>query len=795
MNPLSAWTYCRRQEARTALLLSLVILVTAGLYSTGALIWGVFVEPGRLAHLALSRFSMVTPQPDGSGAEPAVIAQIRSHPDVASVIPTVAIRIQLPGMISDEGFQFDLLGLTEKDTSYVLERFGAALREGRLPEPGKNGLLLSHDVAMMLDVKVGDIYDAVSSEFYLYMDAPLNPVSLQLVGIADSEVELGIVSLEFLRAHESYGQLPARFLVEAQEDHEATVDSFLRNEVQSSQTSVMTLSMLNERIVSEALPGLVMLMPVTLIVAIAFSLLVVVVNQLANAHRLSEFGLLHATGHSRRWLLARLTIETAVPAAIGWVLGIGLSWLILYAVKVNVLAPQGHDLDFVGWVPVAFVLPIPVAISVSSFISVGRTLSRLDPVAVVERGELSQEGNQERPTSASKSSPKPLAPTVFYGRHRRRAALMLSGMTVMILAVVLIVFALAVGADAQEPLLGYLSQAGLVRSLGSGYGLDPDIAARVKAHPAVARTVPVAPRYSMLSVYIPPFVTAEASPFGVYAEDMAYLVQLYGLELDRGRLPHSGTNEMVVSGIVAQNRDLEIGDVIGDPIHPAYPGAPPLPTEFVISGIFQPSAPESGSGWGFVSLEFLEGHQAFDVPDSPALIVVPKAGQKGLLDDWLESELTAAGASVSTYRQQLARIRHKAHQDMLAMALVESVIAIVAAMGLAVLNHIFIAQRGPEFGVLHALGYARRQLVGRVFRETGLALVAAWGLSGTMVLVGMLVLRLGLFEPRGLTFSLFHPTPWLYTLPIPVIVLALTTGTTARTLSRLDAVATIERRP
>jgi hypothetical protein len=60
--------------------------------------------------------------------------------------------------------------------------------------------------------------------------------------------------------------------------------------------------------------------------------------------------------------------------------------------------------------------------------------------------------------------------------------------------------------------------------------------------------------------------------------------------------------------------------------------------------------------------------------------------------------------------------------------------------------------------------------------------------------MGMLLMRQAVFLPLGLTFDLFTITPWLYTLPIPVAVLAVTTGTTARTLSKLDAVSVVERR-
>lgn len=793
MNPLSTWTYYRRHKRHATLLLSLSIVVTIGLYSMVALVWGVFVEPPRLAHMALSEFSMVTPQSDESGPDPAVLAQMRANPDVAKVIPTTVIRIQIPGMMG-ESFQFDLLGLSGEDVPYILDRFDATLKNGHLLEPGTNELLLSQDVATMLGVEVGEPYDAISSEFYRNIDTRLEPTTFDVVGVLESDIELGVVSLEFLNDHEQYHKFPARFLVVAHEGRETAVDDFVRSDIQTRQTSVMTLTMLNERILNEALPGLVMLLPVNLLVAIAFSLVIVVVNRMANARRLPEFGILHATGRSRNWLIRRLTLETTTLALMGWALGVGIAWVVLYVLKATFFASRGHDLSYIAWLPMVFALLVPAAIAGFTFLSVRRALKRLDPVAIVERRELSQEGDQKRERTVSKSSPKPLAPATFYKRHRRRAVLLISGMSAMILAVVLFIFALAVGADAQESFLGYLSRVSIVRS-PVHQGLDPAIVARVKAHPAVERAIPVAPRSNMLSVTIPPFAGAEASPFGVYAEDMAYLVELCGLELKEGRLPRPGTHEMVIPEALARNRDLKIGDVIGDPDHPAYPGAPSLDTEFVISGIFdRPTAPEDGSGWGFVSLEFLETYEPFPIPDVLPLMVVPKAGQKSALDDWLENELAGVDTSVLTYRQQVSRIQNKARQDMLSMALLEGIIAVVAAVGLAVLNYVFTSQRHSEFGVLHAVGYGRRQLVRRVLGETAFTTGIAWGLTAILCLAATLGLRFGVFAPLGLTFNLFNLTPWLYTLPIPIAVLAVTTGTIARTLSKLDPVSIIERR-
>jgi ABC-type lipoprotein release transport system permease subunit len=368
-------------------------------------------------------------------------------------------------------------------------------------------------------------------------------------------------------------------------------------------------------------------------------------------------------------------------------------------------------------------------------------------------------------------------------------------MAVMMLAVVLLTFTLAVSADAKQPSVGYLSRVSIVRSLGIVGSLDPGVVARIRSHPAVERVIPIAPRVHMARITIPPFTSAEASPFAVSADDMAYLVELYGLAVKAGRLPHAGSSEMVISEALALNRDIRVGDAIGDPAHPTYPGAPSLPVEFVVSGVFAlPESSADGSGWSFISLEFLQEQQPFPLPDVLPVIVVPKTGQKQSLDRWLLEELSGSEASVLVHSEEASRIEGQAQQDMLSMALLESIVAAVAALGLAVLNYIFADQRQPEFGLLHALGYGRGQLVRRVVAETAFTTGAAWGLSVVLTLAGMLVLQVVVFRPRGLTFGILNLTPWLYTLPIPIAAFAATTGTTARTLSRLDPVSIVERR-
>ena len=198
----------------------------------------------------------------------------------------------------------------------------------------------------------------------------------------------------------------------------------------------------------------------------------------------------------------------------------------------------------------------------------------------------------------------------------------------------------------------------------------------------------------------------------------------------------------------------------------------------------------------FISLEFIESHESYRLSSEhvPLLLVVPRAGREAALDDWLEGELSSNEVSVSTYRRQAMHFQKAIRNQALVIALLESIIAAMAAIALAALNHIFVMQRRTEFGVLHALGYGRSFLVRRGIADVASAVGMAWLLSVALCLVGLLYLQYGAFAPLGLKLDFFNVTPWLFTLPIPVAVLVATGGTTARALSRFDPISIVEDR-
>jgi ABC-type antimicrobial peptide transport system permease subunit len=786
MNPLSPLTYTLRHKRRTLMLVSLLALAVVGIYLLVGLMQETFVTPTRTINQYLSKFSLV--QSDRAGTlDPAVIAQIRAHPDVAQVLPQSSLEIAVPnaGGVSTP---FRLIGLYEADVATVLAHSGVTLIEGQLPQPRTKGVALSWEAATALDLKIGDTFDWSKDE-YAY---PSIVTPLELVGILSGDVRLGVVSYEYLEGHERYRDI-ANYgvLVIAYPGREAAVDDFLTQTIRSSRTDVYTYQLVVEEVTRNQMSLVMTFSPIVLLVTAAITLVIGTVNRLAFLQRLPEFGTLHAVGRSRRWLARRLALETARLAITGWALGILVSLGGMIAMSAAFYAPQGYGFDPIQGSALVLVTPLPLAVVGSTLFTATRTLGRMDAVAIVERGKLSLEEARSGHAGRGKAGrlPRPLASTTFYRRHASQAAVLIGTTALMIVGTALFVFILEASTDVMlQPPLTPLEPMSLISQ--KGVPLDATVIAQVRAHRAVERTIPVYV-FTPLEIAIPPMmIDYPVEAYGVTAEDMAYLMELYGLKLAEGHLPRPNTNDIVIPWTVAQNRDIQVGAVIGDRDHPVYPGAPKLPSQLAVSGIF---APDEDSWLSFSSLEFVNAYEDYWKSDL-SLIVVPKAGQRAALDEWLENEIAGEQRTVFTYGKQEAWWEDAANTLLFTTSLMESVVALVAALALVGLNYVFAAQRQAEFGVLNALGLNRLQLAWRVVREALFTTGAAWlaGLLGCAAI--LLCMQQAVYAPVGLGIDFFNPIPWLYTLPVPVAVLAVSAGAIIRALSRLDPVAVIERR-
>jgi ABC-type lipoprotein release transport system permease subunit len=793
VNPLSPFTYFRRHRWQTALLVVLICLVTLGtsmmVHLLDSLTENLDILSGQL-----TRFSLVHPAAADS-LDPAVVSQIRVHPEVAQAVQVQRLHINMP--LGPATGSWSLLGVSEAEIPIMMQICGVRLREGRLPHARTNEIVLSEEIIRALKLEIGDrIGSTINPDYYGGI-----PAEMVLVGILQADrpatlgtgaatrrepaIRAGFASREYLEGHELLSR-PSGLIVVAREGNKEVVDEFLETTILSSHTDVETAAKLfamtnRVRNLFRIVCGVI-----ECLVAIVIALVVGVINQIALTRRLSDLGLLHALGHQRKRLIRYMVLETGVVAGLGWTVGLAVSWLFLAWIKNNFYEPSGMELNLSNLTPIWFSLPVLAVVIGSAARSITQLFARLDSVAIIERGKLSMEQNVESRirSQTPRSSSRPLSSWTFYLRHRRRGLMLVAAVAMMILGITFPMFLLSAMVDTQNPfLVNYLRHVGEVQPV-NGRNLDPKITGQIRAHPAVARVIPA--KRLDLSITIPPVGVSRATIYAVSEQDLPILVELFGMQLKEGRLPLPWSNEIVLSEALALNRGLHVGDGVGRPV---YEDDEDIPSEMVVAGILA----SQEISLGLASQEYLESHELFS-EWTTNLLVVPVEGRKDELDIWLEEHVAPDGAAVSTLGSTLREARQSTLLMNLLFAALEGVIVIVAATALTALNYIFFSQRKEEFGILHAVGRSRLWLTLRAWRESGSVVVVGWIIGAVLCMIGLVCAQAIVYGPRGLNLAFFSPSPWLFTLPVPLAVVAVSTGTIGRLLSRLDPVSIVEGR-
>jgi ABC-type lipoprotein release transport system permease subunit len=812
MNPLSPFTYYRRHK-RVALLLLVLI---------GSLTLGVFVMVGVMStgsgstfyrYHYLTRLSRILA---GQALDPGSVAQLRAHPDVVAVLPENGLDVSFPayGGVHSR----PVLGVAEADLPLVMAACDLRLKEGRLIEPRAAEVILSQEIVRALGLQIGDhIGRDINKDYY-----PTIVTELTLVGVLESvpsttngtsalragpseagpEIQAGFVSYEYLEGHEAYQPRLFNLLIIPRQGRRVAMNDFAETltEGSSGTASVRLETFEGEteewRQVEKAVSGIYILADV--IVAVAAALVVGMVNQTAIAHRLPELGLLHAVGHEKRRLVRRLVLEMGVIVCVGWGSGLLLSVALSLLLNTTPFAAAVPVIDLASPVPFLFTLPIPLAVVSWVGISVNQVLNQLDTIAIIERGKLSMEETNSKRQRAAHSALNPLSSWMFYLRHRRQGLALLLSTGLMVLGVAFPAFVATMMTDATWPLLiSYSSHASIVSPAPTYQAVDPAVLAQIRAHPGVAHVIPVRV-LSMMANAIP----AE-SPLPVYAVregDMQTLLDLYGLHVGEGEMVRPRSGQIVLTRALARNRGLGVGDAVGRPVNKMDN----IPTALTIVGLLDSTSPvlaeregyriPTAPRWvGFASYEFVEDHEQYSAAPMH-MLVIPVEGHAAEVETWLEESIASPRVAVETFGTRYRYVQEFLRIVLPLLAITESILAVVAAVALAILNTIFVTQRQDEFGILYAVGHSRARLIARTLRESAGITGAAWLIGAACCLALVLGAQAIVYAPKGMNLDLTNTAPWLFTLPIPLAVVVASVGTIAWALSRLDPVAIIERR-
>ena len=789
MNPLSSLTYYRRHKKQTLLVLILISLLTLGV-SVIVRLPDSFLEHMAYSESYVTRADLVSAI--GPTLDAGIVAQIRSHPGVAQVISEKGLMVTWPPISGVS----HIFGVTQADLPGLLEVFDLSLKEGRLPQPHANEIVLSEMMARGAKVEIGDeISNTLNPEHFGAIPSPLIVVGI-LEDVAEkkgadafylqSAPPVGFVSYEYVSSHESFAAPWAPgLIVIAKDGRQVAVDAFLETEIEpyaevkTKQQLLAKLDRISSRF--HLLFGIV-----DILVAAAIMLVMGMINQIAISRRLSEFGILHALGNSKNKLTQRLMMETAVVSIGGWILGLSLSWGFFNLLRIRLYEPYGIYFSLANLTPIWFTVPIPLAASAFAVWNIRRTFKRFDAVAIIERGQLSEETDRHLPNQ--RSIKNPLSSQTFYQRHRRRSLALTLTMSLMIFGVAFPAFVFGPMLDSWVTLFEHLRKVSVITPLTAST-VNPGIVAAIRSHAGVADVIPA--MQMQIKVDVPPMASPSIPVYGISGEDLPMLLDHFGVQVENGRLPQPYTNEIVISKGLAQNRGWHMGDKIGR----AYDNKEDdeLPTEMVVVGVFA-SLPGQEDLWtGFASLEYLSNHE-FYAAYPMRMLVISKTGCQTAVESWLEETIASEEIGVRTFTAEERDYSMAIWVFLLLLGIIETVIAVVAALALASLSYIFFAQRLDEFGILYIIGYGRLWLAYRTARESAGVVFAAWLLSVILGGIGLIGMQVFVFAPKGMTFNIFHPAPWVYAIILPLMVILVSSSLISRTLRSFDPVTIIEGR-
>lgn len=386
--PLSPLTYYRRNIARTLPVGGAIAISVFLIASIVTLLNS--VDASISTHYGfLNRFSVLTTQQEQDVPAP-VKARVQRVPELGRTVTALAYVLSLKTVFGE--LPVPVYGVPVTEFAAILETTGNKLAPGgRLPRRNTAEVVLSRTWANNFQAKIGQIIKQRDDELRL------RPIPLRLVGIVEGGSNIALCDRTFFELElPTFVQRNSYLLLPRNRNDlprlNTAVSAIVKNPKQLGLTAddmvytrLFTFSGLVGRL--RASLGFLyhFLAAADFLVIGAVALMGAFLANIYFEQRLGEFGLLSAFGFRRERLARRVMVETGILVAAGWVIGIGITWLIFRLFDVLYMQPRGLILSSINVDALQYTLPMPLLVAAASLITVLTRLYKLDPIEIMER--------------------------------------------------------------------------------------------------------------------------------------------------------------------------------------------------------------------------------------------------------------------------------------------------------------------------------------------------------------------------------------------------------------------------
>ena len=266
------------------------------------------------------------------------------------------------------------------------------------------------------------------------------------------------------------------------------------------------------------------------------------------------------------------------------------------------------------------------------------------------------------------------------------------------------------------------------------------------------------------------------SVFKVNLDDMQYMMERIGLKLKDGKLPQK-EDEIILHYRIAKSKSLKVGDIIGHDLKKEEA----LRGQYKVTGIM-----EGDSLTAFIPCSNID-NEKFKV-----LAVFHKDRRLEDSNSFLIKNIKSKEIKTLTYKDEMEESTASDSQMKVIFNITEVIVVIVMTLAIVNLGYVNFYHRRKEFGILHAVGYSRRLIIRRVFKEIFL-LQSVGYIIGLILAIGTgFILKLNLFDKKGLPIVIFNSKSFIETAAIPIFICIFNIIPIARMLKKIDAISIVQ---
>ncbi|MDT8717583.1 ABC transporter permease [Clostridium sp. 19966] len=321
--------------------------------------------------------SEVTEYSKSEPIEDDILKTLEDNKDVDKLVPFMnyGLRYSVPGTIT----QVDALALRSSDMSYVMNEYGASIKEGRLPEEGKNEIAIYDKVALNKKVKLGDKVGSSINQF-----DNLNG-EYKIVGILKGNTMLSIVSANdstMPNYADEQQNLHRGILIFPKEGKLENVNSTVEN-LDQGKVKLMTLNFAQKEFDS----SMNIMSVLDIICLLSIILMVITVGSTKYVHffnRREELGILNAMGYSKKEILVRAIKEVAALNGIAYLIGLAAAIGISCLMAQNMFDSKGAIGIVINRKSIIMSLYIPLFTTLFTVVPINMMINKLDPIKMIE---------------------------------------------------------------------------------------------------------------------------------------------------------------------------------------------------------------------------------------------------------------------------------------------------------------------------------------------------------------------------------------------------------------------------